>query len=255
MMIVTVCPTDLTYEETVFTLQFATRVRNITLGAPQRNSNSKNLEICVKNLKTELKDVKRKRETLEETVVELRREFKRTQERSAGPLEARLKLLEESKRSAEVVVQQQLRQLSEATIRLHEERESKDHICTELDIAQRNLKKALDQVKEQTIESERFSALLKNKERELDSIKSALHKHIGGNKGSPIQYAVTKPGIAYYLCQKSLCLKHINELPLWFPQRVISLPRTLRPNEVDSMTTQTMNISNDSWKNKVFQPL
>ena len=48
MMIVTVCPTDLTFEESLFTLQFATRVRNITVGPAQKHSNAKNLEEQIK---------------------------------------------------------------------------------------------------------------------------------------------------------------------------------------------------------------
>ncbi len=184
MMIVTVCPTDLTFEETLFTLQFATRVRNITLGAAQRNSNSKNLEICVKNLRSELKEVKRKKATLDETISELRREQKRAQDRTTAPLEAKVKLLEESKKSLELVVNQLQRQLNDALVRLHEEREAKETSRSELELTQRNLKKALEQAKEHVLESERFSALLKNKERELESVKSALLRHINtGGKG------------------------------------------------------------------------
>ena len=36
MMIVTVCPTEYTVEETLFTLQFAIRIKNISLGAIKR---------------------------------------------------------------------------------------------------------------------------------------------------------------------------------------------------------------------------
>merc|ERR1712232_507152 len=44
MMIVAVTPTDVTCDESVHALQFATRVRRINIGAAQRNVTSKNLE-------------------------------------------------------------------------------------------------------------------------------------------------------------------------------------------------------------------
>ncbi|EEC50188.1 kinesin family-like protein, partial [Phaeodactylum tricornutum CCAP 1055/1] len=44
MMVVAICPTDSSYDESVHALQFATRVRRIQIGAAQRNVTSKNLE-------------------------------------------------------------------------------------------------------------------------------------------------------------------------------------------------------------------
>jgi kinesin family protein C2/C3 len=48
LMIVTVCPTILTSEESHFTLQFATRVRRIQLAVATRNVNNKNIEETLK---------------------------------------------------------------------------------------------------------------------------------------------------------------------------------------------------------------
>ncbi len=71
MMIFTVCPTDLSSDETLQTLQFANRVRNINLGVAKKNVNvnAKNLEEQILELKVELKDSKKKRTVLEETIV------------------------------------------------------------------------------------------------------------------------------------------------------------------------------------------
>ena len=77
MMIVTVCPTDLTFDETLFTLQFATRVRNITLGPAQKQSHTKNLEVTIKSLRVELKEAKRGKTTADEALHELRKEIKK----------------------------------------------------------------------------------------------------------------------------------------------------------------------------------
>ena len=84
MMVVTVCPTDLTSDETLFTLQFATRVRNITIGVAKKNTaNGKNLEEAVKVLKIELRESKRKRQSLEENIGELRKDQKKSSEKNA----------------------------------------------------------------------------------------------------------------------------------------------------------------------------
>lgn len=48
LMVVTVCPTILTAEESHFTLQFATRVRRIQLAVATRNVNNKNIEETLK---------------------------------------------------------------------------------------------------------------------------------------------------------------------------------------------------------------
>ena len=68
MMLITVCPSDLTAEETLFTLQFAARIRNIQLGKARKNTHSsmKNLNDQVGSLKNELRESKKKRILLEE---------------------------------------------------------------------------------------------------------------------------------------------------------------------------------------------
>lgn len=47
-MIVTICPTEDSSDESLFALQFATRVRRIQLGAAHKNVSSKNLEESLK---------------------------------------------------------------------------------------------------------------------------------------------------------------------------------------------------------------
>ena len=57
MMVVAINPIDLSYDESIHALQFATRVRRINIGAAQRNITSKNLEETVKELTADLKKI------------------------------------------------------------------------------------------------------------------------------------------------------------------------------------------------------
>ena len=57
MMVVTVCPGSRSSDESVCTLQFATRVRRINLGSAQKNVSNKNLEESLKNATKEMKQL------------------------------------------------------------------------------------------------------------------------------------------------------------------------------------------------------
>ena len=95
MMIITTCPTDYTAEETLFTLQFASRVRNISVGPAKRNFNTKNLEEAVKLLKQEVATSHRNTKRMEEQLAELKKENKRLQEKNH---DVRMKSFEELKK-------------------------------------------------------------------------------------------------------------------------------------------------------------
>lgn len=60
-MVVTVCPTTLNVDETLFALQFATRARNVSLGPAQRNVTAKNLLEELKELRARLREAARKK--------------------------------------------------------------------------------------------------------------------------------------------------------------------------------------------------
>lgn len=60
-MVVTVCPTTLNVDETLFALQFATRARNVSLGPAHRNVGAKNLLEEGKELRARLREAGRKK--------------------------------------------------------------------------------------------------------------------------------------------------------------------------------------------------
>lgn len=178
MMIFTVCPTDLTSDETLFTLQFAQRVRNITLTTAHRNITAKNLEISVKMLKSELRDMKKKKLALEELLIENKKDNKKLLDKISAPLESKIRLLEEQKRSYEFNITNLQRQIQDINHKVDEEKTQRQQTLFDLELTQRNLKRALEVSKEYTIENDRLSSLLKNKENELESLKEAVTKTI-----------------------------------------------------------------------------
>jgi kinesin family protein C2/C3 len=95
MMIVTTCPTDYSAEETLFTLQFAARVRNINIGPAKRNFNTKNLEEAVKLLKAEIGSSQKNAKKMEDQIAELKRENKRLLEKNN---EIKIRAFDELKR-------------------------------------------------------------------------------------------------------------------------------------------------------------
>ena len=60
-MVVTVCPTALNVDETLFALQFATRARNVSLGPAHKNVGAKNLLEEGKDLRAKLREAGRKK--------------------------------------------------------------------------------------------------------------------------------------------------------------------------------------------------
>lgn len=174
MMIVTVCPTDLTFEESLFTLQFATRVRNITVGPAQKHSSAKNLEAAMKTLRSEMKELKKAKQLADEQIQELKKEQKKIPPSSL--MEAKLKTIEEARKAGEILMQQLNKQITECNIKLSDEKEIKEQLSIELNLAQKNLKKALEQIKELTKANEQLNILLKKKELEIEAAVNSIPK-------------------------------------------------------------------------------
>ena len=141
MMLVTVCPTELTCEETLFTLQFATRVRKITLAVARKNSNVsiKNLEEQLVALRMELREVKKKRGSdrayinynrfiyqlqsicaalLEETILELKKDRKKEIEKRSGQWESKVRQYDEMRRQTEAHISQLLKSNADLNSRI-----------------------------------------------------------------------------------------------------------------------------------------
>ena len=164
MMVVTICPTENFVDETLFTLQFATRIRNISLGSAKKNVNNKNLEEALKTIKSELRDIKKRKTLSDETVNELRRENKRLGEKIATSLEHKQRSADEAKKSVEVHVQQLIKGNQDLGAKYNDEREARAHLSQELDTTRTALRRAQEQAREATRERDKLFLALKQKE-------------------------------------------------------------------------------------------
>lgn len=136
MMVVAVCPTDVSHDESVHALQFATRVRRIQIGAAQRNVTSKNLEETVKALAAELKALSKAKENSESQLNNLKKDNARIQERLQAISAQR------SKASAESSTVELLRKNNTDTnARLAKEKELREKVADELEKSKAELRK------------------------------------------------------------------------------------------------------------------
>lgn len=81
MMVVAINPTDLSFDESIHALQFATRVRRINIGAAQRNITSKNLEETVKELTAEMKKLTVQKNKTDSQLNNLKKDNARVQDK------------------------------------------------------------------------------------------------------------------------------------------------------------------------------
>lgn len=167
MMIVTICPTDLSSDESLFALQFATRVRRINLGPARKNINSKNLEENIRQLKNELKDSKKKRMQLEESLNEMKREIKRTTEKMSSQTDTKARVLDDAKRSFESQLKAMEKTNKDLAVKVQEEKAEKTQLSHELENANKSIKKMQDQIKTLSRDKEVVEETLRVKERDL----------------------------------------------------------------------------------------
>jgi hypothetical protein len=178
MMIVTACPTELTIEETLFTLQFAVRVRNISLGSAKRQVSTKNLEEALRVLKAEMKETKKRRMQLEETVQEVKRENKRLTDKAATITENKQRATEDARSKVDGQIQQLMRTNDEMKSRITEEKEAKQQAVQELDLVQKTLKKTQDQMKEINKDKDKILYQLKQKDKDYEALKLLHHQQM-----------------------------------------------------------------------------
>jgi len=147
MMIVTVCPTELTTDETLFALQFATRARNIQLGTAKRNVSWKALEESLKNTRKELAEARRQKQQAMKMMADLKKDSKRTQEKMSNQMDTKIRNIDETRKGAEVQIDALTRTNAELLSRLQEEKESHRLASAEVENMQKALKKAQESMK------------------------------------------------------------------------------------------------------------
>jgi hypothetical protein len=143
MLVVNLCPTDLNFASTSDNLKFATMVRGIKLeqsggGAAKSAATAmeiKNMEFKVHSINSELVETKTRATVIERSY-------------------------EETKRAAQELVQQLNEHATGIAQKYQEEREQNKLLAGDLELTQRNMKKTLEQLKEQLAINERLLGVI-----------------------------------------------------------------------------------------------
>lgn len=171
MMVVTVCPTSVTFDETQHALQFATRVRRIHIGSAKKNVTSKNLEETVKALTSELKMLAKAKERSEDQLSSLKRDHGRIQDRLKSSSESRAKAQDEA-RTLTVLKQSN----AQMTTRWQKEKQLHEKALLDLETHQDDAKRIQQQLSKTQRECIRLGNLVEERETAQMMLKDELRK-------------------------------------------------------------------------------
>jgi DNA repair exonuclease SbcCD ATPase subunit len=169
MMVVAICPTDTSYDESVHALQFATRVRRIQIGAAQRNVTSKNLEETVKALTEEMRSLTRAKERTESQLHSLKRDNTRVQEKLQNLSKGRAQDKSDSK-TLDVLRKNN----DDMAARWQKEKVAREEATEELEKARKELRSVQQQYAKTKSQFSTLERKLDDKEHELE----AAGKHL-----------------------------------------------------------------------------
>ena len=171
MMIVTICPNDNSYDESVHALHFATRVRRIKIGAAQRNVTSKNLEETVKSLTEEMRSLTRAKERTESQLHSLKRDNTRVQEKLQNLNKARSQSKSEGK-TLEVLRKNN----DEMAKRWGREKAERENANEDLEKTRRELRSVQQQLGKAKTKVRGLEQKLESKEGELERADAQLRQ-------------------------------------------------------------------------------
>jgi kinesin family protein C2/C3 len=174
MMIMTVCPTELTTDESLFCLQFASRARKIQLDPSKRNVSWKTIEESLKHAKVELKEEKKKQQHANETIKGLKTELKQAKEKVSSQMGFKLKNIDESRKMGEQQVQVLTRTNAELMLRLQEEKEQLKGVYFDLETNEKALRRCQEQLKHCKAERDRILATQGYKDQENHNLREMV---------------------------------------------------------------------------------
>jgi kinesin family protein C2/C3 len=169
MMVVTTCPTDGSYDESVNALQFATRVRRIQIGAAQRNVTSKNLEETVKTLTEEMRSLTRAKERTESQLHSLKRDNARVQDKLQNLSKSRAQSRSDSK-TLEVLKKNN----EDMAERWRKEKEAREETAEDLDKARKENRTLQQQLSKHRSMLQLLEQRLEDKENALERASQQL---------------------------------------------------------------------------------
>jgi len=171
LMVVAVCPTSLSSDETQHALQFATRVRRINVGSAKQNVTSKNLEQTVKDMSHQLRTLAKSKEKSEQQLKSLKKDHARIQERLRSSSESRAKSVDEGRTLA--VLKSSNTQM---TARWQKEKQLHEQVAEDLEAVQNDTKQLQMRFSKAQREITRLEKLVDEKDQQFDSMKGDLRK-------------------------------------------------------------------------------
>jgi kinesin family member C2/C3 len=171
MMVVTTCPMDSSFDESVHALQFATRVRRIQIGAAQRNVTSKNLEETVKALTDEMRALTRAKERTEGQLISLKRDNERVQDKLQNISKSRTQGRNDSK-TLDVLRKSN----DEMAARWEKEKAAREETGEELEKTRKEMRMTQQQLSRYKSKLEQLEQKLEDKERALEKASDDLRQ-------------------------------------------------------------------------------
>ena len=179
LMAFTICPSDAHAEETLCTLQFASRIRNISCKeAIKKNSVSgvtvKNLEESLREARSEIQKLKDSKAAVEEASQAARREVRDLTKRLSSAADSTQRTNDEERKSHALYTAALTRTADELRAKLSIEKNTRITIETRVEQAEKELKVSEKLVKEFGKERDTIVALLRQREKELSVLRSRL---------------------------------------------------------------------------------
>jgi len=171
MMVVAISPVDLSHDESVHALQFATRVRRIQIGAAQRNVTAKNLEETVKALTEEMRSLTRAKERSEGQLMSLKRDNARVQDKLQNLSKSR-----QQSRSDTKTLEVLRKNNTDMAKRWEKEKASREETTEELEKSRKELRSIQNQLAKSNNKVTILEKSLEDKENELDNVKKKMRQ-------------------------------------------------------------------------------
>ena len=182
MMVVTISPLDLSHDESVHALQFATRVRRIQIGAAQRNVTSKNLEETVKALTEEMRSLTRAKERTEGQLLSLKRDNTRVQDKLQNLSKSRQQNRSDSK-TLEVLRKNN----ADMAKRWEKEKIAREETTEELEKSRKELRVVQLQLTKSTGKLVNLEKQMEDKENELENVKKQMRQNQNASAAAAVR--------------------------------------------------------------------
>jgi kinesin family protein C2/C3 len=191
LMVVTLSPSSLSSDESLCALQFATRVRKIVVPAAQSNVGNKNLEESMKKLRSELRDVCKTKDRLEEELSLLKKEHSKVQMRLSTLISARSGKENEAKKSQENKLDMFRKNNADLTTRYMKEKTMRESQALQIDKCERELRKVSGLLAK--AQKDRDTLSKKVVEREQAMMSMSLGMSLGSTTAVGLGMGLVKP--------------------------------------------------------------